>query len=107
MSLEITEKDFNQLVVETKGVVVVDFWAPWCGPCQAMGPILESLSKKLEGKAKIYKLNVDENQEIASRFGIMSIPTLIIFSDGNEVDRKIGLQSEEGLTEAIEILAKK
>lgn len=107
MSLEIVEKDFNQLVVEAKGVVVVDFWAPWCGPCQAMGPILESLSKKLEGKAKIYKLNVDENQEIASRFGIMSIPTLVIFFDGNEVDRKIGLQSEEGLAEAIETLAKK
>lgn len=107
MSLEIVEKDFNQLVIETKGVVVVDFWAPWCGPCQAMGPILESLSKKLEGKAKIYKLNVDENQEIASRFGIMSIPTLVIFFDGNEVDRKIGLQSEEGLAEAIETLAKK
>ncbi len=107
MSLEITEKEFNQSVVESKGITVVDFWAPWCGPCQAMGPILESLAKKLEGKAKIYKLNVDENQEIASRFGIMSIPTLIIFSDGKEVDRKIGLQSEDGLTESIEELAKK
>lgn len=106
MSMEINEKDFNQLVVETNGVVLVDFWAPWCGPCQAMGPILETLSKKMEGKVKIYKLNVDENQEIASRFGVMSIPTIVIFSDGNEVDRKIGLQSEDGLAESIESFLK-
>ncbi len=106
MSLEINEKDFNQSVVESKGVTIVDFWAPWCGPCQAMGPILESLAKRLEGKAKVYKLNVDENQSIASRFGVMSIPTIVLFLDGKEVDRKIGLQSEEGLVEAIEALSR-
>ncbi len=107
MAKEISEKDFNQLVVESKGVVLVDFWADWCGPCQAMIPILESASKKLEGKAQVFKLNVDQNQEIASRFGVMSIPTLIFFTDGKEIDRKIGLQSEEGLIGTVESLLNK
>ena len=84
------------------GVVLVDMWAPWCGPCQMQGPIIEQVAEAAGEKAKVAKLNVDQGQAVAARFGVHSIPTLILFKDGDEVRRFVGVQSEAVLVSAIE-----
>jgi len=106
MALEINDSNFKQEVEDYKGVVMVDFWAPWCGACVASAPAVQAVSEELKDKAKIVKINVDESQTVASRFGIMSIPTFMFFKDGKEVDRKIGSQSQETLKGIIEGLSK-
>jgi thioredoxin 1 len=94
---EITNDNFKTEVLDAKGKVLVDFWAPWCGPCRMQTPILEKLVVAGEIKAKIVKVNTDENQEIAGKYSIQSIPTLILFEDGKEVERFVGTQPENVL----------
>jgi thioredoxin 1 len=87
--------------VEGQGTVLVDFWAPWCGPCKMIAPVLEDLDKEIGDKVKIAKVNVDDNPESASRFGVMSIPTLIVFKDGQPVDKIVGFQPKEALKSVV------
>nr|WP_040714334.1 thioredoxin [Paenibacillus curdlanolyticus] len=84
------------------GVSLVDFWAPWCGPCKMQLPIVEELAGELAGQATIAKINVDEQPELASQFGVMSIPTLILFKDGQPIDKLVGLQSKDALKTKIQ-----
>src|SRR5690606_1085068 len=84
-----------------KGLVLADFWATWCGPCRMIAPVLEEIDAEMGDKAKIVKLDVDENQETAAEYGVMSIPTLILFKDGEIVDKVIGYRPKEALTEMI------
>jgi thioredoxin 1 len=86
--MDLTNKTFDKEIA--KGVALVDFWAPWCGPCKMMAPTIEQLAKELHGKVKVAKVNVDEEQELSSKFGIMSIPTLMIFKDGKPIASRAG-----------------
>ncbi|EGQ22403.1 thioredoxin [Mammaliicoccus sciuri] len=95
-----TDANFAENVKE--GVVLVDFWAPWCGPCKMIAPVLEELSGEVEGKANIVKVNVDDNQATASQFGIMSIPTLLLFKDGEVAEKVVGFQPKEALAQLVE-----
>ncbi len=98
---EITDQDFEQLVNGPQPVFV-DFWAPWCGPCRIIGPIVEELAPSYEGKAVITKMNVDENQVVPQKFGVTSIPTLMIFKNGQLVDRAIGAMPKSTLQKFID-----
>lgn len=93
MLLHLTKDNFDETI--STGTCLVDFWADWCGPCRMVGPILDDMAKKYEGKAKICKVNVDEQEELAVRFGIMTIPSLLVFKDGKEIDKKIGVYPQE------------
>ncbi len=93
MAMQFTDQNFEAEVLKSDKPVLVDFWAVWCGPCQMMGPIIEELAKEVGDKYKVGKLNVDENRETASKYGIMSIPTLIIFKDGKAVKQFVGVQA--------------
>lgn len=98
--IDVNDSTFKENINE--GVKLVDFWAPWCGPCKMIAPVLEEISSDLDGKADIVKVNVDENQATAAEFGVMSIPTLILFKDGEEVEKVVGFQPKEQLTALIE-----
>lgn len=97
----LNSKDFDEKISGSKGVVMVDFFATWCGPCRMLTPILESAQEDLQDKATIYKVDVDECIDIAKRFGIMSVPTMIIFKDGKQVDKIIGLKQKEQLVDLL------
>jgi len=97
--LKATYANFDEQIKE--GVSLVDFWAPWCGPCKMIAPVLEDLAKDVEGKANIVKLDVDENQATAAKYEVMSIPTLIVFKDGEAVDKVVGFQPKEQLEQVL------
>ncbi|MBB6452036.1 thioredoxin 1 [Salirhabdus euzebyi] len=94
-----SDQNFNQETSE--GLVLADFWAPWCGPCKMIAPVLEELDSEMSDKVKIIKLDVDENQETAQKFGVMSIPTLLLFKDGEVVDQVVGFQPKDALAELV------
>lgn len=95
--LEIAQNDFEKEVVLNNGPVLVDFWAPWCVPCKMIGPILEKTAEKYAGKLKIVKVNAEENKEIADKYQIMSIPSMVMFAKGEEVGRISGFMDEDRL----------
>ncbi|HUW93615.1 MAG TPA: thioredoxin [Bacteroidales bacterium] len=97
---QLTDKNFNNKI--KKDVVLVDFWADWCMPCRMMAPILNDVAESTEGEASVYKLNVDEYQQVASRYGIRNIPTMILFKDGKEFERLVGMKTKESLLSSIE-----
>ena len=90
MVLEITDANFEEVVLKSSQPVLVDFWAEWCGPCRMLGPIIEELSSDYDGKAVIGKVDVDSNQQYAAQFGVRNIPTVLIFKDGELVNRQVG-----------------
>lgn len=101
MTQSVTQADFEQQVLQSSDVTLVDFWAPWCGPCQALIPTLEELSAELPAGAKIAKVNVDEEVEIAAKYGVMSIPTIKVFKGGEVVEETVGVKSKDDLLEMI------
>ena len=100
MAAEITDANFEETV--KTGVTLIDFWAPWCAPCLTQGPIVDKLAEAYEGKATVGKLNVDGNGETAAKFGVMGIPTVLLFKDGEKVGQFVGLQSEGTLRAALD-----
>ena len=95
--LTITKENFENEVLKSDIPVLVDFWAAWCGPCKMLAPTIEELAKEYEGKVKVGKINVDEQQELASKYGIMSIPTVLVFKDGNVAAQSVGFVPKEKL----------
>ncbi len=101
-AIKITDANFESVVLNTDKPVLVDFWATWCGPCITMGPIIEELAKKYEGKVVIGKLDVDQNTRASAKYGIRSIPTILIFDKGKEVHRQVGACTKQDLSTKIE-----
>ena len=100
--IELTNENFDATVSE--GVALVDFWAPWCGPCRMISPVIEELAEEFEGKAKICKVNTDEQQELSMKFGVRSIPTIIFMKNGEIVDQMIGAASKQAFAEKLNSL---
>lgn len=99
---DVTDKTFEEQVLKAKQPVFVDFWAPWCGPCKIVGPVVEELGKEYEGKLKVVKINVDDNPDTAGKYSVMSIPTLMVFKGGQPVKTIVGAQPKENLKKGIE-----
>lgn len=100
--LELNDQDFDQAVLKENQVALVDFWAPWCGPCKVAGPIVDEVAQEIGEKAVVAKVNVDENPILSGRYKVMSIPTMLLFKDGKIVDQLVGLQPKEVLLSKIE-----
>ena len=97
-----TDNNFDEEVINSESPVLVDLWAEWCGPCRMIGPVIEEIANEYEGKIKVGKLNVDDNQKTAAKYGIRSIPTLLFFKGGELVDQIVGAQSKTKIAEVIE-----
>ncbi|GAB4422758.1 MAG: hypothetical protein Kow0031_00830 [Anaerolineae bacterium] len=104
MITEISGKNFEAKVLKANRPVLVEFWAPWCGPCKAMAPVLDSVAREFNGKAQVIKINADKNPELLRQFKVMGIPTLLFFSHGKLVDRKTGAQSAEAIARRLQPL---
>lgn len=102
MAFELTDTNFEQEVLQKKGIALVDFWAEWCGPCRQITPIVEDLAKDYDGKALVAKVDVDENAELTQRYGVRNIPTILILKDGEVVDKHVGFATKEALAQKIE-----
>ena len=100
--IEITDSNFESQVIKSDVPIVVDFWAPWCGPCKVIAPILTEIAGEYDGKIKVGKLNTDDSQEVAAKYGIMSIPTLLIFKNGEVAEKIVGAQSKQAITARID-----
>jgi len=98
--MQLNDSNFNGQI--QKGVTLVDFWAPWCGPCRMQGPIVDMVAQQVDGKAKVAKLNVDDSPATAAAYGVRSIPTLLVFRDGRVVQQFVGVRDQQQLVEAIE-----
>lgn len=99
--ITITSKNFEQEVSKSEVPVLLDFWASWCGPCKMVSPIIDEVAKEVEGKAKVGKINVDEEQELAQAFSIMSIPTLVVINNGRLVNQAVGVRSKSEILEML------
>lgn len=98
----VTMENFEALVLKNDKPVLVDFWAVWCAPCRMLAPIVDEVAEELEGKCDVYKLNVDDCTELAARYGVMSIPTLIVFENGQPVDKTVGVQMKDDILAMVE-----
>ena len=101
MMVHFSKDGFDKALNDSK-LMMVDFWASWCGPCRMLGPVIEDLANQYEGKAVVGKVNVDDEQELAIRYGVMSIPTVIFFKDGKEIDRKVGVMPAGAYTQVLD-----
>ena len=104
---DIDEAGLDDELVQSTQPILVDFWAPWCGPCRAMSPAVEAAAQKFAGNVKVYKLNVDDNRSVSPRFSIRGIPMLILFKDGKEIKRRIGLSSTQEIESLVETVVLK
>ncbi len=102
MALEITDASFDEVVLKSDKPVLVDFWAAWCGPCRMVGPIIEEIAKEYEGKAIVGKVDVDANQEFAAKYGVRNIPTVLLFKNGEVVDKQVGVAPKKTYTDKID-----
>ena len=101
MTTSVNDTNFSQEILQSEQPVLVDFWAPWCGPCRAMSPVVDELAEKFDGQAKVIKVNVDESPQAASEYGIQSIPAFLLFQNGEVKARKLGAVAKEALEEMI------
>ncbi len=104
MALEITDENFEEVVLKSDKPVLVDFWAAWCGPCRMVGPVIEEISNEYSEKAVVGKVDIDSNQEYAAKYGVRNIPTVLVFHNGEIVGRQVGVAPKNTYTEAIEKL---
>ena len=102
MALEITDSNFEEIVLKSDKPVMVDFWAAWCGPCSMVGPIIDEISKDYDGRAIVGKLDVDANQDYAAKFGVRNIPTVLLFDKGELVGRQVGVAPKKAYSDAID-----